>query len=866
MKKKKAFLICSAVAIFLILLTVILVLALKKDYIQKTKFDHVSTQSYNDVRIVGSEGLLYLCRGDEIVSDGYVSLQSVNDSYAANVPHWLSADDTLLFDYYIARRAQQSQYLLVTADGEEYTIAGDNYSLAETRLPYLIFVNNATGRRAALSLLRLDSDLSKLSDHELTLTPFSEITPVREYAENALYSHLETKDASAENPYAVYTASGMQILSAKSYEKKLFTNGKKSSSLYYVNNDESTVYSSSGEVLAVGDGSLTALRDEWGYLMLADGEDEEYTGIAVFSHQKSHKISDDDLDFSSVQVYGGSLAIPRKDGDGVVLYSALDGSSARYASLKKAADGLLVATDDNGQDFYYLSEGGGLLLDSDYADMTLDTTLSSQACLVFTSAAYDAENDGARHLHVTREGAAAVTVTLEEGATVSRLFANDGTVAVDGVFLLRTTKDGHAAYRLLSPFSSRLFSDAYDRIETFSTAGIVWARGTSFEEQTYTFLDPIGGQIASTIYATDEEFAKLSFEFADCKSILADPTDGDSAVTVFLLRLSCLEGQSMTSSVRYFALYRSIPASSPNFDSGTLRVLEVGKNLVRAEPVSFFPEDNAIVCRNTDFSHVYRLNESFVLSEVAMLPYRVSRIISDGQKPSVKYFEVTTDDGKYGLYDASAAPILTPYYDEIKSADNGHFIVSLRGAMGVLAQDEGELVQLIDYQYRDIISLPDHGYLTADGNNDIRLFDGKNKISTQAIQSYQRLSSYVVGEDGDIHISHSMLISMGGDLWIHNSDVSYRPLAQTVVQPANVFSEIGNTRAIAVTYYQGSSILDVDVIYPTQAYHDAFVLPSPPDGYAWYKDADADTETALPVTEQDILSSSEYIIKIYAIK
>jgi len=866
MKKKTAILIFSGVAVLLVALTVTLVLILHQDYIKKTDFDHVSSVSYNDVYIVGNEGLLYLCRGDEIISDGYVSLRSVNDGYAEDAPHWMDADDVVLFDYYIARRAGLSQYLLVTASGEEYKITGDNYSLAAIRLPYLIFVNNTTGERAAISLLQLHSDLSQKTENDLSLTSFLEVTPVRAHDDDALYSLLETKGASADTPYAVFTDEGKRIFSAKSYERTLFSDDADRAAIYYEDTDTHTVYSSNGEKLCVGAASVIEVNDEWGYMPLSLTDYGDPSGVAVFSYQKNYLITDSSLNFSSLQAFDGSLAIPKKDAATVTLYRAISGTSDAYSSLSDVGDGLLRATVADSAEFHYLSEDGQLLLRSPHADMMADLALSSPTCLVITSAQYDAEQGGVRHLHFAKKDTAAVTATIDNGMTVTPLYANGGTVAVEGVFLLCAEQNGLPVYRLLAPFSSRLFSDAYDTVEVFSTGGIVWARGTSFSQKSHTILDPISGQIASTIPADGEDLSKLLFEYVTCQSLLVDPHDADSAVPVLLFRLSCIEEDAPVSSIRYFALYRALPASSKNFDQGMLRMLEVGKNLVRAEPVNFFAEDNAIVCRNTDFSHVYRMSESNVLSEVATLPYRVSRVISDDADPTVKYFEVTTDDGKYGLYDVTATAILAPYYDSILAVSNGQLIVSLRGACGVLSYEDGKLRQVIDYLYTNIEPLPDGGYLAVDGNELTYLFEGKRKLSSKSIQSSRALTSYSIAENGSLKIRYSLMLSMNGRLWLHESDVFYEPLATDIEQPSNIYEDIQNERAIAVHYYRGKNVIATDLICPTDAHKAAFVLTTPPVGNGWYASATADPETDIPVTVDDIVASGKHTVKLYAVE
>lgn len=867
MKKKVIILVCSGVALLLAILGIVLIFnGFHKSYIKKTTFDHVSTVSYNDVRIVGNEGLLYLWQNGEIVSDGYISLRSVNDGYAEDGDNWLEAEDTILFDYYIARRAGQSQYFLVTSSGEEYKIAGDNYSLASIQLPYLIFVNNTTGGRAAVSLLQLDSDLSKQSKNELSLTPFLEATPLRKHPEDVLYSHLETKDAT-DTPYSVFTIEGKRILSAQSFERREFSNNDEQASVYYANNDTHTVYASRGEQICVGSAAAVLVNDRWGYMPLALNADGSLSGIAVFSYQRDYLITDSTLDFSATQIFDGAIAIPSKEKAEIALYRAIDGEVSHYSSLGRVTDGLLRATNASSTESLYLSEDGYPLLQSPYADITLDLTLSTDDCLVLTSAEYDAahEDTGTKMLYFARRNASAIAATLDSSATVTQLSANGGALTVDGVFLIRSEQNGLPSYRLLTPFSDRLFSDAYDSIEVFDTAGILWARGTSFEQKTYTILDPLCSQIASTVSAEGEALSKLVFEYVDCQYLLVDPYDSDSAIPVLLFRLSSREDGNIDSSIHYFALYRSAPASSKTFDEGMLRILEVGKNLVRAEPITFFADDNAIICRNTDFSHVYRMSASYVLSEVATLPYRVSDVISDQTDSTVKYFEVATDDGKYGLYNMETVSILAPYYDKIVAVNDGHIVVKLRGAYGVLSYEDGKLRQVIDYLYTKISALPDHGYLVTDGNGVTDLFDGGKKISRHAIQSSSLLRSYIIAENGSLQIRYSLLISTKGKLFLHETELADEPLATNLAKPDTVYTDIQNTRAVAVCYYHGKDVAATDLIYPTPEHQARFALAEPPAGYGWYEDPMADPVTATPVTAETVIASGKHTVKLYAI-
>ena len=124
-KKNLIILICALSAV--ILTAIILMLILKKDYIDKIKYDHIASVSYNDVNIVGEDGLFYLEKDGKKISEGYIFLKSVNDyyedieGYAAK-----SENDVVLFDFYIAHKPDTPNYYLITSAGEEYTVAGDN--------------------------------------------------------------------------------------------------------------------------------------------------------------------------------------------------------------------------------------------------------------------------------------------------------------------------------------------------------------------------------------------------------------------------------------------------------------------------------------------------------------------------------------------------------------------------------------------------------------------------------------------------------------------------------------------------------------------------------------------------------------------
>ena len=181
----------------------------------------------------------------------------------------------------------------------------------------------------------------------------------------------------------------------------------------------------------------------------------------------------------------------------------------------------------------------------------------------------------------------------------------------------------------------------------------------------------------------------------------------------------------------------------------------------------------------------------------------------------------------------------------------------------MLSYEGGKLREVIDFRYSGVVALPDHGYLAVDGNGRTYLFEGKKKVADQAIQSYEGLTSYRMGEDGSIRVSYHVLLSMGGDLWIHESDREYRVRPMTYEKPTVTDWHIENERAVAVYYYHENAVVEVAVIYPTAVDRAAFALAAPPTGTGWYADPDADPETTAPLTEGDILAMGDHVVKVY---
>lgn len=859
--KKKTVIISACAAVLVIAAVIVLIIAFKKDYIEKIKYDHIASVSYNGVNIVGEDGLFYLEKDGEKISEGYVFLKSVNDYYE-NIESAgaKSESDLFLFDYYIAHKHDSASYYLLASTGEEYTILGDNYSLDEVKLPYITFVNNTTSRKAAISLLKIDSALSSKSGSDLTLTPFFEISP-QKYEDTVLYTHLIAIDETAQKSKSLFYNDGTLIVSTEHLERVAFSDGKKSSKTYFVDLDENTVYSSRGELLAKGSEPMKAVSEIFGTILRYD-ENKKCQALDVFSANGVLTFYDLEYDISALKTYFGAFTLPIRSG-GIAFVRANDGKILKCNEFEERGNGVIRARLENGE-YVYASEKGDVLIQTSYSDLTLLPELSWGKTYVFMSEAYRNETNNANSYYFTKAGQNASIMNFNEGVSVSKLYANGSAENVDGSFILSEKKGEKTNYRLCTPFAANLLSDTFDTVETYLQAGIYWSRCVSFERGGYEIIDPISNQKAGSIVCNAEDFAKLSINYEGYELMVSDVYDDKSGVPVLLLSVRRYEDDDgTTSSVRYYALYRSAYYSSDNFNSVTLRVAEVGMNLLRSNPFTFFPKDNCLVLNGMGTSRIFRLNDSSVLTEAASIPYRVKSIIYDNADNTLLYYLVESEGGNKGLYDKDGNMILAPYYNEIYSLENGRFVVSLRGGVGVLEYRRSKVKKIIDYSYSAIQALSDGGYIAVDGNGNCVLYEGDKIIKNASIQSFEVITEYSISDNGLLEMRYSSLFSIDGDLYIHKSDTVYKPRCESFKAPELMHSEISNARAKLVQYYVDGKIESTEVIYPTEYYQNSFALKPSENDAGWFFRADSE-EQITPITKDDILNSDSYIISVYS--
>lgn len=859
--KKKNLIILICVAAAVLLTVVFLTLVLKKDYIDKIKYDHVASVSYNGVNIVGDDGLFYLEKDGKKISEGYIFLKSVNDYYEdIEAACAKSESDLVLFDYYIAHKPDSSSYYLVTSTGEEYTVVGDNYSLDEVKLPYITFVNNTTSRKSAISLLKIDSALSGKSGNDLTLTPFLTIS-AEKYDDKVLYTHLIATDESSRK--SLFCEDGTLVVSTEYLETAVFTDGKQQKKTYFVDVDQNAVYSSGGELLAKGNEPMKKVSELYGTIVRFD-EKQNCNVLDVFSVNGVFTFSDSKYDISALQTYFGAFSLPiRESGSGIAVYRAIDGNEIKCTNIETQGNGI-IRTDTGNGEYVYICDRGDVLIQTPYSDLVLKTELSGGKTYVFTSESYNSATNNTNAYHFTKIGQKASVMNLGEGESISKLYVNKQTETVEGSFLLTSETDGRISYRICTPFAANPWSDTFDIVETFLQAGIYWSRCVSFDRGGYDIIDPISNQKAGSIVCTESDFAKVSFNFEGYDLMVSNIYDDKNGVPVLLFSIRRYEdNKGTTSSVRYYALYRSAFSSSENFSSGTLRVAEVGMNLLRSDPFTFFAQDNCLVLNGIGTSRVFRLNDSNILAEAASIPYRVKRIMYDNADHSLLYYLVESEGGNKGLYDKDGNMILAPYYDAVYSLENGRFVVSLRGGVGVLEYRKSKVKQIIDYSYVRIDALSDGGYIAVDGNGKCVLYEGDDIIRKDPLQSSSIITNYSLSDDGTLEIRYDTLLSINGDLYIHKSETVYKPKCESFEAPALNYRDIENSRAKLISYYVDGKIESTEIIYPTQYYAEAYAIKQSPNDSGWFFSDEA-AEQVIPITKENILASSNYMVSLYS--
>lgn len=863
MKKKTKWIIIACAAL-LILLTgaIIITLALSDTYLKKVPYDGIEPTVYGGTQIVSENGLFYLAT-DGIRSDaGYSYLKSVNDFYTGST----SADPSSrpLFHYYLAKKPDDASYWLIDPDGSEYKISGENLSLTEVALPYLIFTHNSNGRVTALSLRSLQSDLSSHTGNTLSFRQaFFALTPQRLSEESLTYDYLFAKADGAEASDIIFSASGEKTLASDHLRTVTLKKENGVGVCYFLSESDYSLYTLKGEQISSSESMPVLSSDSsWGYQTTGE------QSILFFSADRHFSISGLDYDLSTLRIYKNALSVQHLHEHGVALICPTTGEIRTYSTLVDKGS-FLLATPLIPGDMIYLSFDGEELLYSSFDDMKLHAS-TSEDCYVFTSPLYNTKNRSTHSYFFATADKSAVELKLPLESSLSlpaEVCREDTDTPI--YLITKNDRDGTPLYQIYTPFSVNTESSFYHAIDFYCHGGVLWALGTSYTKEAYDVLDPVNNVITVSVAAKTTDLSRLSFEYCDSDILMTDAYDPKSGIPVQIIKLNRYEDKlSGIAATRYFAIYRTTHASSKSFQNASLQVKELGQNLLLDQPYRFFEEENVLAIYNASGTLVYRFDDTGHLTEAASTPYYVRDVLTDGADASRCYLEICPlseynsslgISTHYGIADANGALLLSPVYDGISYAENNRFIVSLRGGEGVLEIRKGKVSTLLDFSHATILPLADNGYLARMHDGSYTLYEGDKRIKRNILWA-SSIDVISTDEDGYQVYAEAILINVKGTLYLHNPQAFEALRFDAPTVPTSHSSDLTDRRAKLISYYdEEGTLVASDLLLPTIADRKNFEENHIGE---WYTSPDAQEQTA-PVTASAILSSSEHFFRLY---
>lgn len=851
--KKKYILIPLICFIILIAITVTVAVSMRTGYLEKLTYDHIANTVYNGVEIVGEDGLFYLVKDGKKLSDGYASIKSVNDYYENIKELTEKGKQVTLFDYYIARTAENSDYMLISSNGDKVVISRDSYSLDEenTRMPYLVFTDNSNGLKSAISLQRLDSDISYKSGNELTLRPFKSIKTFSTSENSSMCTYLETEDISDGSQRSYFRSDGIKITSGESIETITLykKNDSKTKYVYFYNIDEQKIISTSGELVA---GNITErfriTAESWQYV-LCDSANSEERYATVFSPEKKFTLSSDDYALDTVTAFESCITVQKNTESTADVIGITGVTLGTYTSVQ--ANGCVLTASNTDGSYSYIGQDGTPIMHGAYGDMQPIEALSCDSCTVFSSAQYNSHNSSV-YYHFARGGSAVYTLNITDSEI--ELLDSD-----TSSYLIKKNADGKTGYTFLAPFSTVKTSREYNAYSLNRHNGVTWLLAENYSDGIIDIVDTVTAKAVFSLNASDEDFAKYSFSHCDNIALATNALDTDTAVHISIVKLEKYESEAVLGSTKYYAVYRSAPSSSENCFSALLNVLELGSDLLMKEPYKAYPADNYLIVHSPSGSNVFSLNEAFVMSGIASVPYRIERIISDSADIEKDYFVVKTDSGAEGLYNTDSECVLAPYYGKITAIEGKYITVKLSGAYGVIAaKSNGKTTTVIDFMYSKITPLGDNGYYAITGEGHVDIYDKDVKVLSKSIQSHQTVSAFSDSEDGDIILSYWHVFSANAKLYVHRSEQKAKLTFSEYNVPEVTAPEVLNKRSTVIYYYSDTALLHTQVIHPTEETGDVLSsLYMAAEGKLWHTSGNNGSQVTADYFQ------NKHIIKLY---
>ncbi|MBR4012776.1 MAG: hypothetical protein IKJ00_00645, partial [Clostridia bacterium] len=718
MKKKVLIIAAIVAAVVLVAVGIIVAVVLNNAYLDRMKGDNFSnSQTYNGVEIVEKDGLFYITKdGKKLSKTGYTFVSDANSYYDDFEPDTLAyneAGDFELYEYFIVKKPEVSNYFLVNGEGDEIAIKGDNLMFLSAQLPYVAFMDILTEEWAVLSLKNLDSDLSDNAGEEIALNYYDYVDfgKLNDGGVQNDYAVTVDNDVATDSPaYSYFNAEGYAMFvspldSADDYT--VYTTEGDFADLYFRTND-AKLYSFKNGLVAtdvmedvdmIGNTVLVALS-------IPDDSDksaeelDEMRAYWIISANSAFKLSNSEYAIDAANVSGNLLWVPMKSEgtvtDDVMLFSMLSGKSSKCTSgVVNQGNYVVVPNDDNSEYTYLDNETGDELLRSKYSDFHW------YADGVFASASEYAEKIGSlsgdlpvAYLHFVAPGKSETALTLNFGEVLSKVTVNDDLSVYKITSTDSKTSTDYSIVKsaLYIPFASAAKTAAYDSIQiadVFSNGADI-AIATDFAGGKYDIIDITTGNVIRKIEAAGADMAKTVISHVDTYTLVADEYNRESAVEIAAFAIHKLDDNGDVESSDLIAISRNTAQTEGDFITAPATVMALGSNAIAIVTSDWEGYGNAqyelvnatkyfIVNKTNKTADVYKLNDAMALEEVTTIPYLVEEIVSYGDKLDDVYFKTVNDlslisNSSVGLCDVNGNEILAPVYTNVRVCEGGKYV------------------------------------------------------------------------------------------------------------------------------------------------------------------------------------------------
>ena len=903
MKNKLLIIAAAALAVILVVVGIVVAVALNNSYLDKIKGDNMaSVNTYNGVEIIEKDGLFYLTKdGKKLSKTGYSFISDVNTYYDSDTAADLAyneAKDFEIYDFFVARKPDANNYLLLNTKGEEIVIAGENLMYYDSYLPYVLFKDLSTQEFAVLSLKNLDSDLSDYAENEISLNYYDayDFGMVSDGGVQYDYLMAFNEDVSVDgNRWVYFDADGYTMFvsptdtedyhSLKAYEYDVYTLDNEHYERYFLTTTNK-LYSLSGGLVATDVEGVNNSDGRTFIAVICESEDEaipeaERQYMYVISATASFKLNNAEYELAGIDGDENLFWAPVKSEGEITgdykLFNVVSGEESTYAYVSSIYGAVVVSSDDS--NYTYLdSRAGAVLMASSYSDFTWydNGVLYSPA-----ECADDATTlDGGKYLHFVSAGKESVKLTLNEKESLYAL-------SVDR-YVAAYTISADDSYSMYIPFAAGAKTEAYDdiqRVDVFANgADVVVA--TKYGEK-YDIIDIVNGKVLRTVEAKDADMAKTTIELEGTYVLVADEFNKESAVEIAVLAICTINDNSDVSDIELVAISRNAVQRKNDFVTSAATAISFGKGAVDGMAIlasewdysggyydeyyeEYFPGaygiDEAskylVVNKANRTAEVYKLGANMTLEEVTTIPYLVFDIEHYSDNLDDVYFVAYNDGGK-GLYDASGKQILAPAYYDITVIRGGKYIAVTNNneVIGIYEYKakSGKLKLVVDYMFEDITVVGVDSYVVSIGDDDF-LYCGDKLVMDSRISGDILMGRNIAIDEktGKVVVNELVVYFFDGKGYIHREDAREVVYTDFYATYHNEYAVVESGMKI-VNYRDASgAIIETVLVYPDD---DDFALR---DGGSWYTTGEKKLQNSQTlVTKDSIVYGEDAIFNIY---